>query len=231
MQPPPEFVSPRLMLYQLHEVVVEWPEGGRLGPISWLLERGRRIRVQCAEEWQWSAFAELLTGQRPPAAGRLEELNPVSVQTDLRVREQINPNRSLQEYLESTDAPALIWIGGRRRSLHVLVDALGITPAVARRPARYLEPEDAARLWALRFLLSRARLMVARELMQVAVPEVREVLGRCWGDLAGSVVACEGALPLPGPVHGWVAFAADGSFSAGAEAPETAAGEMRERDD
>jgi hypothetical protein len=209
----------RRTLYDLREVTLELEDRSQVGPISWLLLRGVRVRVRCAYEAQWEAFAALLSGQQAPASGAVEEVVPVTVQTDARLRATMSMNQSLDDYLHSGNLPELIWLEGRRHSLRVLVDVLGITTRMARHPLKFCNPETVDKAWALRFLLSRADLLIARDLLRVRDPDVRTALRRSWGDLPGTLVACESEPPepLPGPAQGWVRIDAQGAFSAGDE--------------
>ena len=154
----------------------------------------------------------LLSGQLPVRTGRMEEVVPVTVQTDRRVRERLNPNGTVNDFLESPDAPAHVWLQGRRRDLLVLVDLLGLEPALRRRPFKHLAPDEQNRVWGLHFMISRAGLLIARDLFRLEDALLREALRRRWGDFSGTLVAAEGALPLPGPVDTWVRIAPDGAF-------------------
>lgn len=205
--------SIRRVVYRLDAVRVSLPQGAAIGPITWDIERGRRIGVRCADPAQWETLVALLTGQQRPDAGHVEELSPVTVQTDLRVRESIHPNLILQDYLHSPDAPEFVWLDGRRRSLEVLVDVLGISPAMTRRALRYGPPELFDKVWAMRFMLSRAHLLLGREVFAIADPQVREALRRRWADFSGTLLACSEASGLPGEPERWVAFDAQGGFS------------------
>jgi hypothetical protein len=225
---PTDAPSLRRTLYRIQGAVVLLPGEGQIGPIDWTLERGHRVRVRCAHPAQWEALVALLSGERAPATGAMEEVVPVRVQTDLRVRESLSPNRTLREFLESPDAPESVWLGGRRRSLWVLLDALGISPALARRAYRYLSPEQQAKVWAFRFLLSRASLLIGREVFRIPDPLVQAVIARRWGDLPGTVVVGESDVPLPGPTDQWAALDAEGHFTCGADVAAAPAGETSE---
>lgn len=203
----------RRVLYRLEAVRVRPPQGAPIGPISWDIVRGRRIGVRCADPAQWETLAALLCGLQRPEEGHVEELSPVTVQTDLRVRETIHPNLILQDYLHSPDAPEFVWLDGRRRSLEVLVDGLGISPAMTRRAVRYGPPDLFDKVWALRFMLSRAHLLLGRDVFAIADPQVRGAMRRRWKDFPGTLLACPVAPGLPGEPDLWVAFDADGGFA------------------
>lgn len=196
------------------------PGGGRIGPISWDLERGRRIRVRCATDGQWTAFVALLTGQQAPAEGVLEEVRSVRVQTDVHLRETLDLNRTVQEFLQAPDTPESVWLDGRRRSLWVLVDQLGLAPANTRRVLKLESTAVQHKYWVLRFLLSQADLVIGREVFRSDDPQVQAALRRRWGDLPGALLAGESDRPLPGRADAWLAFDADGRFSSGTEAPD-----------
>ncbi len=210
---PPEFVSLRRILYDLHAVTVTLPGGGSIGPITWRLERACHVRVTCADDAQWLGLVALLSGKLTPRSGRMEEVLPVIVQTDVRLREKPEPNDTVTQFLESPDAPEHVWLEGRRRALLVLVDLLGLTPALRRRPFKHLEPEVRGRVWALHFMLSRAGLLIARDLFRLTDPLVREALRRRWSDFPGALVAAESDPPLPGPVDTWLRIAPDGTVT------------------
>lgn len=219
-EPPPP--TRRRLVLRLVGACLALPGGPQIGPIDWELERGRRIRVYCESDAHWDAFVALLSGQRYPTAGALEEIHTVRVQTDQHLRESMNLNQTIDDFLHSPDAPETVWLDGRRRALWVLVDQLGITPAMTRRPLKLHGPEVQARYWALRFLLSQADLVIGREVLRIADPDVQTALRRRWNDLPGALVVGESGASLPGPVDGWVRLDAHGAFSAGTEPPPEA---------
>jgi len=210
---PPEAYSPRRTLYDLRAVTVLLPRGGTLGPLTWRVERGRHVRVTFADEEQWQGLVALLTGQAAPRTGRMEEVLPVTVQTDARLRENLNPNLTVNAFLESPDAPEHVWLSGRRRALLVLVDLLGFTPALRRRPLKHIPPEMQERFWALRFMISRAHLLIGRDLFRSTDALLREALRRRWNDLAGTLIVAESEQPLPGPVDTWLHIDAEGAVT------------------
>jgi hypothetical protein len=214
MASPTRPVGSRHTLYRMRQALARLPGGATIGPIDWELKRGRRIGVRCTDA-QWEAFRSLLTGERSPAGGVLDEVTPVTVQTDVRLRRLLTPNSCLQDFLDSPDAPEFVWLDGRHHSLMVLVDLLELTPRLRRRPMKLGSAELVDRVWALRFVLSQADLLLARELFGSEDPLVHAALRRRWADWPGALVVGQGERPLPGPLDGWVRFDAEGRFSAG----------------
>ncbi len=188
----------RRVLYELRGVVAAAPGGGRLGPLDWVVVRGRRVGVSCAAPAQWQGLCDLLTGRRAPLSGRLEERETVTVQTDANLQEMLNLNQSISDYLNSTDAPEYVWLENRRRSLWVLIDLLGISPAMTRRPVKMESPALQRKYWALRFMVSRAELLLGREVFAIGDPAVQKALRSRWSDFPGALIACRGEGPLPG---------------------------------
>lgn len=209
-------------LYRLREVTLLLPGRGTIGPITWTVPRRRRIGVRCANDAQWEVLRSLLTGQAVPRGGLLDEAEGVTVQSDTHLRAALHRNDTLQEFLDAPETPEFIWLAGRRRSLMVLVDLLGITPAMRRRPLKFSSSGTEDKVWALHFVLSQASVLVGREVFRCPDPLVREALRRRWGDWPGTLIAGLDAEPLPGPLDGWARIDADGHFSAGDGPPDHA---------
>jgi hypothetical protein len=203
----------RRPLLTLREVRVSPADAPPLGPMSWSLHRAERVHVDCAAPGQWEALEALLSGQREPDGGTLEELEPVVVQSDRHLREALDLNRSINDYLHSPDAPEHVWIEQRRRVLWVLVDLLGIAPSMIRQPLKKEDPAVLDKYWALRFMISRADLLLGREIFALPDPAVRATLRRRWGDLPGAVVVGAPLEALPGDVQTRVRFDAQGRFT------------------
>ncbi len=199
-------------LYRMTEVRVAPREGPALGPITWTLARGRRFGVRCAEPGQWETLLLLLTRQVQLRSGVMEEVAPVIVQTDRHLREGQDLNQTIGDFLHSPDTPETVWLNGRRRSVGVLVDILGISPRDTRRAVKLDAPRLPDKLWALRFALSEAGLLLGREVFALPDAEIREGLRQRWPDWPGTVVAAEGGAPLPGEVDAWVAFDPSGAL-------------------
>lgn len=189
-------------------------------PLDWTVHRGERIHVADAAPAYWAALTAVLTARMPPAAGHLEELEPVIVQSDAHLRDTAEPEQTLHALLEVPGTPGHVWLGGRRRTVGVLLERLGLTADVARRPLKALTPRQWQRAWTARFLLSGAHLLVVRDLLAVDDPAVRNVLAQAWPGLAAAVVAGAPASRLPGAVDTVAAFDAGGHFTARPAAAE-----------
>lgn len=213
--PPPEFTDAHPALYRLREVTVLLPESGAIGPITWEVPRRRRIGVHCASDAQWEALRSLLMGQTRPRGGIMDEAEALTVQSDAHLRAVLDRRATLQDFLDNPETPQFVWLEGRRRSLMVLVDLLGITPAMRRRPLKLCTPDVEDKVWALHFVLSQAGLLVGRDVFRSADPQVREALRRRWDEWPGTLVAGLGPEPLPGSLNGWVQIDAEGHFCAG----------------
>jgi hypothetical protein len=182
-------------------------QGVRLGSgdatspiIDWPLHESERIWLDCpVPSWQ-AELEAILTGAAKPQDGYLEELSTITVQTDTHQRNTLNRNQSIADFLDSPDTPAHVWLQNRRRALGVLVDLLGITPAMTRRPLKMEPPPVAERLWVLRFLLSRAELLLGSDIFQLQDAAIRSALARRWEDIPGCIVASCARESLPGPV-------------------------------
>ncbi len=200
-------------LLTFHDLVIRTAEGLSIGPINWSVHRAQRIWMECADEGMFAAFAEVLAGLVAPASGFVEELGTVTVQSDFRLRETLKLNQSVQEYLHSNDAPEFVWLENRRRSLSVLLDRIGLTPDTLRLPLKFQPAEVLDKFWALRFLVSRADLLIGRELFALPDPQIRESLRLRWGDFPGTLLAVAAHDELAGEPDVHVVLAADGRFS------------------
>ena len=184
-----------------------------VGPIDVELPWAGRIWVDCPSDSCFAAFAAILTGLRKPLQGYLEEISPVVVQSDSHLKETLSPQQTIADYLDSPDAPEFVWLEGRRRSLRVLVDQLGLMPDTLRLPLKHQPPEVFTKYWALRFLISRADLLIGREIFALDDPAIQTALRRRWADSPGAVLAATARERLPGPVGLRLSLGADGSFS------------------
>ena len=200
-------------MLSLRQVTFRTETGEEVGPIEVEVTRASRIWVDCPSDSLFTAFAAILTGERKPLQGYLEEINPVVVQSDFHLKETLSPNRPIADYLNSPDAPEFVWLERRRRSLGVLVDQLGLMPDKLRFPFKHQPPEVFTKYWALRFLISRADLLIGREIFNLDDPDIQAALRKRWADFPGAVVAATGRERLPGPVDLRLSFGADGSFS------------------
>lgn len=199
-------------LLTFRDAVCRTAGGKEVGPISWVLHPGERVCVESALPGGFEALADLLTGQAKPRAGFVEELQPVVTQSDTRLREELNLNRSVQELLQNPEIPQFVWLEGRRRSLGVLMDRLALAPNRLRLPLKLQPPEVVARYVALRFILSRADLLVGAEVFASPDEPVREALRARWADFPGAVVAGVAAASMPGKPGTRVVISAQGGF-------------------
>ncbi len=210
-------------LLTFHDLTVRTAEGLNIGPINWTVHRAQRIWMECGDEGMFAAFAEVLAGLKRPASGYLEELGTVTVQSDFRLRESLKLNQSIEQYLHSSDAPEFVWLENRRRSLNVLLDRIGLTPNRLRLPLKLQPVEVFNKFWALRFLVSRADLLIGRELFALPDPQIRESLRMRWGDFHGTLLAVAAHDELAGEPDAHVVLASDGRFSSrplpGGQAP------------
>lgn len=194
----------RRTLYHLREVAVPVPGGGRLGPIDWVLPRGKRFSVVCEEDAHWEVLSELLTGKILDFTGSLEEIETVTVQTDANLWESMDLNQSIRDFLHSPDAPDYVRLENRRHALWVLIDRLGLTARDTRRPLKLESEAVRIKYWALRFMVSRAELLLGRSVFASEDPEIREAIAARWSDFPGTLVIKDEGRPLPGPVDGQV---------------------------
>lgn len=180
-------------------------EGGRVvGPWNGSIQMGQRIGVRTAFPEQWEALAEVLTGQRVPEKGRLEEIEQVRAQSDVNIKASLDLNRSITDFLHSPDAPEFVWLEGRRKVLWVLLDALEIRPDMTRMALKLIPEDILDKFCALRFMVSRAEVLVGREIFASHDEAVRKALSRRWLDFTGTVIAAEShSGALPGHVDAW----------------------------
>ncbi|MCZ6729997.1 MAG: hypothetical protein O7C61_09850 [SAR324 cluster bacterium] len=200
-------------LLVFHEVEVSHAGQVVMGPVDWTIHRSERIWLECGNTNQYEGFVELISGRRKPSAGYIEELGGVTVQSDRWIRESINLNQSIQDYLHSTDAPEFVWMENRRRSINVLLDRIGLTPDKFRRPLKLQPGEVLDKFWVVRFLVSKADLLIGRDIFMLADPLVRGALRVRWSDIPGAVIAAGEYAGLPGTPDVHVRVTGDGAFS------------------
>jgi hypothetical protein len=187
------------LLLGLHGVMFRTAERLEVGPIHLQVHRGEKILLRCDSEAIYAALLEVLSGRQQPIAGRLDELEPVRVQTDRHLRESITLNRTIRELLEEGGLPDTIWVGQRRRSLFGVIDRLGLSPRNFRLPIKMESAAVIEKFWALRFIASRADLLVGREIFALEDSAIRELLCQCWGDLSAAVIYAGPPERIPGP--------------------------------
>ncbi len=202
-------------LLTFRDAVIPTAGGSKLGPIQWVLQRGERVCVESALPGAFEALAAVLMGQARPSAGFVEELETVVTQSDAHLRETLDLNRSIQDLLQKPEFPPFVWLEGRRRSLGVLMDRLALAPNRLRMPLKMEPPEVVDRFVALRFILSRADLLIGREVFACPDEPVRKALRARWDEFPGAVVAGGDPGSLPGKTGTRVVISAEGTFSSG----------------
>jgi hypothetical protein len=170
------------------------PEAVRVGPVDWALHKGDRAVVSCHYPAQWDALSGLLTGLVKPLSGSLEEIGTVTVQTDSNLKNSLDLNRSIGDYLHSPDAPEFVWLEKRRKVLGVLLDRLEISPSMTRRPLKHESQAVRDKFWALRFMVSRAQLLLGSGIFRLPDASIRAALALRWGDFPGALIV-EGGAP------------------------------------
>lgn len=199
-------------LLTFREAVLRTESGASIGPIDWTLYRGARIRLEAAAPEALQTLLLALGGRVTPVGGFMEELGTVVVQGDFLLEEAIAGNRTIQEYLHSPDAPEFVRMEGRRRAPGVLLDKLGLDPRHFRRPLK-LEPADVRRRYlAFRLLVSRADLLLAREILEVDDPLVHEAFALRWDDIPGALVVAAAPERMPGATDAVVSLDGEGRF-------------------
>jgi len=200
-------------LLSLLHVVVRTPAREEVGPITWEIGRPSRTWLEVALPGHLEALVGLLSGRLQPVRGQMREHRTVHIQTDAHLRAALRPGHTIDEFLHSPDAPEHVWLEGRRRSLGVLLDRLGFSPHHFRRALRLQPPEVFERYLALRFIVSRAELLIGAELWNSPDPLVRAALAQRWLDFPGAVVVAAPRGALPGPVQFHARLDATGGFS------------------
>ncbi len=199
-------------LLGLRAVRFETPDGRQVGPVDWEIQKGDRIALDCQFPDAYLALVDIVSGQNEPLEGYLEEFERVVIQTDSRLKEIISPNQTVHEALHSTALPESLWLKQKRRSLWVAVDRLGLTPRHFHLPLKLEPPEIAEKLLALRFIASRAHLLIGREIFMSGLPEVRGLMAQRWNDFPGAVVCAAPENFLPGPANVSAVLDAAGTF-------------------
>ena len=184
-----------------------------VGPIDWTIHRTQRIWLETGAQAEFHALSELLSGRVRPVEGYLEELGRVRAQSDYHLRSSLSLNRSISDYLNSSDAPEFVWLENRRRSVQVLLDRLGLMAKQMRLPLKFQSEEAVAKFSAFRFITSRADLLIGSEIFRGTDLQVERVLRARWADFPGVVIACSEFSRLPGPVDAHVKIGSGGEFS------------------
>lgn len=200
-------------LLTLHDVVIESDAHLRIGPINWTINRAQRIWLETEDEAQFLAIGDLLSGRLRPMEGYVEELHRVRVQSDYRLRGTAILNRSITDYLNSSDVPEQVWLENRRRSVRVLLDRLGLYANHSRLPLKFQSAEVMEKFAAFRFIISRADLLIGNQIFGGEDAEIEQVLRMRWLDFPGAVIACAELDRLPGAPDTHAAITGDGAFS------------------
>lgn len=202
-----------LRLYRLREVMIPLPDGGRLGPIDWDVEKDKRVGVSCADAEHWDALMDFLTGLLPPISGEVDEREALVVQTDRNLLKNMKLTHPITDFLNAPDAPKTLWLDHRVRSTGLLLERLELTPKNIRQDIQLVSATVRDKFWALRFMLSHADLLMGREVFQIEDPPVRECLRMWWSDFQGVLIACEDVGTLPGAVDIRFRTGGDGSVT------------------
>jgi hypothetical protein len=79
------------------------------------------------------------------------------------------------------------------------MERLGLESRHFRRPLKLEPPEVFERFWVLRFLASRAQLLVGREVFALEDPRVREAIEQRWADWPAAVIYAGPPERIPAP--------------------------------
>lgn len=179
-------------------VTLRLSDGREVGPLDWHIRRTERICLECDDDPLLKGLWDVLLGLKKPSNGYLEEVETVVSQSDLNLLETIPGQKTLGDFLSGKTIPPFVWLEGRRRSVEVLADRLGLLVGGQSNPIKFLTPEQVHRLWAFRFMLSQADLLLGQTLFALENPLVRSALGARWADFPGAVLVCGPPEYLPG---------------------------------
>ncbi len=185
-------------LLGLHGIRYYTRERREVGPIHLEIHRGDRILLRCDSEADYDGLLDLITGQVLPSGGFMDEMRPVVIQTDRRLRELLNPNRTVHELLSAGGLPDYLWLEQRRRSLSVVLSRLGLSSEHFHRPLKMEAEGVLDKMWALRFVASRADLLIGREIFRLRDEAVWRVMRQRWEDFPGAVLYAGTPECMPG---------------------------------
>ena len=185
-------------LLELEDVIMQGENDLSVGPISLKLFPRGRVWLEGFEADQVAAIESLLAGQKKHIAGRLLEAKPVQFLSDQIIRQRYDFHQSISDFLESHAAPSQVWLEGRKRSVRVLVDRLGLTPKDMRSPVHLSSGPVQDKFIALRLLLSRADILLISSFLHKLDTSVKTMLASHWGDFPGVIIAACDDTDLPG---------------------------------
>ena len=202
----------RKTLMTVRELMIPVEGGANLGPITWEMKWNSRVQAQFHSSAQWEGFLGVLSGEVNPRGGSFEEINPIRAQSDRYLLNTLDLNQTIGEFLELPNTPEFVWLKNRRRSLGVLLNTLGITPDLTRRSLKFLDKPVQDKFWVLKFLVSRAELLMGNEIFLLEDPEIQRAFHLRWSDFPGILICGAPEKTLHGPIDTKIFFDSNGKF-------------------
>ncbi|MBC8258179.1 MAG: hypothetical protein H8E38_04110 [SAR324 cluster bacterium] len=152
------------------------------------LYAGERVCFHFHNEEQKEVLWRLFQQKLKPKTGSFRISGNLHIQTDSRLWAGLNKNATLQENLNSRLFSTRPWFSGQRKNLETLMDRLCLSGQIQRLPVQELNPENAARFWALMLVAAQTTIVLVDQLFsqldEISLPFIQEWLAA----YAGSVI-------------------------------------------
>ncbi len=198
----------RAPLIQVHQAVLLSAKGTLMPPISGVLRQGTRLSIGVEAPETWHIFRQALLGRQQPRRGWVREAVGLRVQSDTNLYEHALLSKNASEWLCSVKG-GWVWLNGRRRSPHGILDMLGMSARIARRPWHLLTPSQRRKVISLQLICSSARLVLIERMLAWKEPHIAKTLAMRWGEFPGAVLAIGARQGMPGPCNGRIECLSD----------------------
>ncbi len=178
---------------------------------SWKLAYGARVRVFASTQRQYEVLWRFFHRNLRPQSGVIEEIHPVLTASDEMITSRLNLDTSLYDSLQSRLFDERIWIGGRFRHIHNIMDHLQIPLVERRKPLRKLEPQLFQRCRSVFCMAARVKMLLGWDLFEkmdnVMIAEVQ-----AWSEnFSGALVVFGDDVTYPGPFDTTLTIQLDGT--------------------
>ena len=142
------------------------------------LHAGEKACFHFQNEDQRQVLWRLFQKKLKPKTGSLHISANTHLHTDESLWECTNKKATVKVNMESKLFMPRPWFGGKRENLDILKDRLGLTGSIINIPVNKLQPEYAARFWALMLVSANTKVVlmnrIISELDTISLPFVQE---------------------------------------------------------
>ena len=163
-------------------------EKADLTEVSFSLQRGQRISLNCVRPEQSETIWRLLQTNLRPHKGNID--TPVRDQcySNRLLETGLNPKKTILENLASPRFEIRPWVAGKPRTWEQLADMLGISNSTLRRPIESIEASGRQRIsWLFLWCLD-VELLILESVLEGLDQFLKKIVFDWWEDSKGTIL-------------------------------------------